>query len=87
MKVLRAMRYIVVSPFDSIGKIPLKRNHLKVLVHKLKTQKSLSCYVSFYHVWLRKASKTWFTLKFEMLHEIILCKPFHLVWVKTENRR
>ena len=46
------MRYIVVSPFDSIGKIPLKRNHLKVLVHKLKTQKSLSCYVFFYHVWL-----------------------------------
>lgn len=51
------MRYIVVSPFDSIGKIPLKRNHLKVLVHKLKTQKSLSCYVFFYHVWLRKGKQ------------------------------
>ena len=77
----------MVSPFDSIGKIPLKRNHLKVLVHKLKTQKSLSCYVLFIMFDCKKASKTRSTLKFEMLHEIILCKPFHLVWVKTENRR
>ena len=77
----------MVSPFDSIGKIPLKRNHLKVLVHKLKTQKSLSCYVLFIMFGCKKASKTRSTLKFEMLHEIILCKPFHLVWVKTENRR
>ena len=81
------MRYIVVSPFDSIGKISLKRNHLKVLVHKLKTQKSLSCYVFFIMFGCEKASKTRSTFKFEMLHEIILCKPFHLAWVKTENRR
>lgn len=81
------MRHTVVSPFDSVGKIPPKRNHLKVLVHKLKTQKSLSCYVFFIMFGCKKASKTRFTLKFEMLHEIIVRKPFHLVWVKTENQR
>jgi len=77
----------VLSPFDSVGKISLKRNHLKVLVHKLRAQKSLSCYVFFFIFGCEKANKTRFTLKFEMLHEIILCKPFHLVWVKTENQR
>ena len=81
------MMYTVISPFDCEGKISLKENHLKVLVHNLKTQKSLSCYVLFITFGCKKASKTRFTLKFEMLHEIILCKPFHLVWVKTENRR
>ena len=71
----------MVSPFDSVGKILLKRNHLKVLVHKpKKKQKSSS-----YHVWLRKGKQDQVYIKFEMLHEIILCQPFHLVWVKTGN--
>ena len=44
------MRYTVVSPFDSVGKISLKKNHYfesTTKVHNLKTQKPLSCYVFF----------------------------------------